>query len=289
MLHGVLIYPGEPEGSFISSLRTIRLVKWEAVLVSPEGEDHGVYDGILPKHCNLVVILDPDFTSYGYLSGLVRSGCHLFLTEKQKMNSSERMKLIQLAEEGNTSIQIRNDLQFHPSFKNGGKNGTESKLIEIHHVVPGKPGRLPEMMYSNLLMTLKIIDSEPSRVSVFSIPNSGFQPDLVNLHLNFQNGSAASLTLSFTGLKKEHLLSVHSAKGVKTYNFKEDNYQTLEFAPGQEHSQLFENALLVKQIADFSQSILRKSYQRSGLSEETKTFHLIEKINQKLEFSSVLI
>ena len=288
MLHGAILYPCEPDETFIASLHAIRRVKWDAVIHTANRKSQSIPDDILPGHCNMVTILDPECTSFGFLAGLVRKGCHLFLTEKQKMTSDERMNLIRLAEEGNTFIQIRNDLLFHPSFLADERNGAESKFIEIHHVAPGRPGTLQEMLYSNLLMILRIVDSEPSGISVCSIPNSGYQPDVVNLHLNFNNGSAASLTLSFTGDKKEHLLSIHSAREVMNYNFKENNLFPPSFNPGFESTLLFSNDLLFEQIAYFAECILRKD-QRFGLNDEAKTFRLIEKINQKLEFSSVLI
>jgi len=139
------------------------------------------------------------------------------------------------------------------------------------------------------LMILRLIDSEPSRISVCSIPNSGYQPDVVNLHLDFNNGSAASLTLSFTGDKKEHLLSVHSADGVNTYNFKENEHFPSSSNQIFESTQIFSDDLLFRQIANFADSILKKTCKNFGLSEETRAFLLIEKINRKMEFSSVLI
>ncbi len=289
MLNGAILYPGEPDNLFITSIRMIRGVKWEVVIATGSRKIFGVIDGMFPPHCNLVTILDPDFTSFGYLSGLVRKGCHLFLTENLKMTSDERMKLIQLAEEGNTYIQIRNDLLFHPSLSYDNRRVSDSKLIEIHHVSPGKPGTLQEMMYANLLMILRIVDAEPSRISVCSIPNSGYQPDVVNLHLNFNNGSAASLTLSFVGDKKEHFLSIHSASGVAKYDFKGNEQLPSAFSKGIKNTKTNNSHLLFQQIANFAECISRKSCHKFGLNEETKTYRLIEKINQKLEFSSVLI
>jgi hypothetical protein len=287
MLHGAIIYPGKPDDAFITSLHLMRQVKWEVVLPTLNESISDLPEEIIPSLCNIVAILDSDFTSFRFLSGLVRKGCHLFLTEKQKMSSYERVKLIHLAEEGNTFIQIRNDLLFHPSVSTAGIKSKESKLIEIHHIVPGKADVLQESLYSNLLMILKIVDSAPSRVSVCSIPNGADHPDVVNIHLNFHNGSAASLTLSFNGEKKEHLLSVHSSKGVLSYNFKEENHLPSEIYSAAESKQLFGDDLLFRQIAIFSDCILRRSFCKFGLSEEAKTFQLIEKINKKLDLCLV--
>ena len=289
MLHGAIIHPKEPDDSFIASLHAIKSVKWETVISSINLNFFGNPEHLIPSHCNLVTILDPEFTSFAFLSIQVRRGCHLFLTEKQLMSSAEREKLIQLAEEGNTFIQIRNDLLVHPTFVNNGKSRSESKLIEIHQVEPGRPGTLQEMLYKNLFMILKIVHAEPSRISVCAIPNTGYQPDVVNLHLTFPNGSAASLTLSFIGKGKEHLFSVHDPYGVTNFNFAENDYRQNSIKSVEEKDNTLDNQLLFNQITSFSESVLNKEFQQLGLNDEANTFRLIEKINQKLEFSSVLI
>lgn len=289
MLHGAIIYPEPPDESFIASLHAIRHVKWEAIVSTENGRLFRDPGKILPAHCNMVNILDPVYTTFGFLESLVRKGCHLFLTEKQKMTSGERIKLTALAEEGNTFIQIRNDLLFHPFLVAEGKYSQESKLVEIHQSAPGRPGALQDMLYNNLLLVLRIIDSDPSHTSVCAIPNSGYQPDVVNIHLTFHNGSAASLTLSFNGKRKDHLLSVHDAGGEMRYQFGEENQSTSALKSTSENAKAIDNVLLFKQIAYFSDCILKKRCQRFGFNDEAKTYRLIEKINQKLEFSSVLI
>ncbi|HEY5511089.1 MAG TPA: hypothetical protein VIK10_08675 [Prolixibacteraceae bacterium] len=279
MQHGIVIYPGKPEESFIASLHAIRNVKWQVIFPSEDADISATFDEMQPAYGNLVIVLDPACTTFGYLSALVRNGCHLFLTENQRMTYEEKVKLNQLAEEGNTYIQIRNDLLFHPSFSAATGKSQGLKLLEIHHFAPDQPDRLQEMMYSNLQMILKIADSEPNRLSVCAIPDPENQAGLVNLHLNFHNGSAASLTFSFNGDKKEHLLSVHSAQGATNYNFIEAISCMGEFG----------NRQLIRQIAGFEDTIQRKNHHRYYLSEEARTFQLIEKINQKLEFNSVLV
>ena len=279
MIHGLVVYPGKPDEFFIASIHTIRNVKWHVILPSKEVNRADTLNKLQPAHGNMVIILDSECTSFEYLSGLVRTGCHLFLTENQRMTYEEKVILNQLAEEGNTFIQIRNDLLFHPSLTAAAKKSREIKLIEIHHFAPAKPDRLQEMLYSNLLTIFKIAGSEPNRMSVCSIPDSENQPCLVHVHLNFHNGSAASLTLSFSGVTEEHLLSVHSSQGATNYNFKEAGIIQGEISNNQ----------LIKQITSFADAIQRKNQQRFYLSEEARTFQLIEKINKKLEFNSVLV
>ncbi len=287
MLHGVILYSDRLTDTFTANLHTISHVKWVSILSSVNLHESDDFIDFLPDHCNLVIILDPACTSFRYLSGLVRKGCHLFLPEQQKMTLGERLQLIQLAEEGNTFIQIRNDLLFHSSLSVTGIKGSESKLVEIHHSEPGRFNYLQEMLYTNLLMTLKILDSEPARISVCSIPGSEYQPDVVNLHMNFHNGSAASLTLSFTGEQKVHQLSVHSAGGVLNYNFRKNGYNSSRTNPAIKELTSNHDEVLFKQIVGFSDCVAKKNFQKFGLSDESRTFHLMEKINRKLELSLV--
>ncbi len=289
MLNGAFLYSGVPDEFFTASLHSIRGARWVTVAPAMKNQDCGIPDNPILHNFNMVAILDAEFTSFACLSELVRRGCHLFLTEKQKMSPDEMIKLSHLAEEGNTLIQFRNDLLFHPSFVTDNKNRQETKLVVLQHVAPQKHYMLQEMLYCNLLMTLKIIDAEPSRINVCSIPSSGEQADIVNLHMNFNNGSAASLTFSFTGRKTEHLVSVHSSKGTTSYNFENKNLFPASLNQESGKKSFPDNWLLFKQITHFTESILKKSCQRNVLSEEAKIFMLIERINQKLLVGSVLI
>ncbi len=289
MLHAAIVCPGEPDKILLDSLRKIRLVKWEVVVDGSIGQFSRNLDDILNSQCNFVAVLDSNFTSFDFLSALVRNGCHLFLPGKQEMTSPERTNLIRLAEEGNTSIRIRNDLLVHPSLSEFNTKTYDAQLIDIKHFAPGKPYKLQEMMYDNLLMVLRMVDAEPSRMSVCSIPNSDYQPDVVNIHLNFNNGSAANLTLSFTDGKKEHLLSIHSTKGLIHCNLRDYNNYNSSFAGSIEKSLELEEELLLKQISIFSEAITRKNCHKEGLSAEARSFQLIEKINRKLELSLVLL
>ena len=288
MLQGAILFPGVPDESFLNSLHTIKGVKWETCISTLNMEPETVASALQSTHCNMVNIFDSDFTTFSFLSALVRKGCHIFLPEKQKMNSEERIHLIQLAEEGNTFIQIRNDLLFHPSFWDKDEIEHDSKLVEIHQVAPHRPDALQEILYSNLLMILRLVNSEPSHVSVCAIPNSDYPPNLVNLQLKFNNGSAATLTISFKGRKKEHLLSVYGAGGVINYSFEGKIHIPSALNPGFESTQHLGDDLLFKQIAYFAECINKKECKRFVLNDEARTFRLIEKINQKLEYGSVL-
>lgn len=289
MLKGIFLSPEIPDDAFITSLHTMRNVKWEVVLSEDIRNFFGMPELLFPPNCNLFCIVDPGFTSYAFLSGLVRKGCHLFLPEIQMMTSGERLNLMRLAEEGNTSIQIRNDFLFHPAFLSERNSESRSKLIEIHQVAPDKSESIQELLYYNVLMILRIADSEPSRISVCSIPSASLRPDVVNIHLNFHNGSAASLTLSFKGKKKEHLLSVHDSSGVKNINLSENNHPDFSHSEGMSMEEISENQVLLRQISLFADSMFKMGFERIELIKEESTFRLVEKINQKLEFSSVLL
>jgi hypothetical protein len=289
MLYGAFLSPKKPDDAFIASLRTIRNVKWEIVVSDDIRNQNGVHEKFFSPNCNMICVADPDFTSYNFLAGLVRKGCHLFLPEKQMMSCAERVNLMRLAEEGNTSIQIRNDFRFHPAFLIGKNIESKSKLIEIHQVAPGKTDFIQELLFHNVLMVLSIADSEPSRISVCSIPNSSFKPDVVNIHLNFHNGSAASLTLSFHGRKKEHNLSVHDSTGVTKLNLMENSQQTSGYPAGLYAENASGDPVLLMQITRFAESILKMGFERIELDKEESTFRLIEKINQKMEFSEILV
>jgi hypothetical protein len=204
------------------------------------------------------------------------------------MTAEERRMLVELAIEGNTIIQIRNNLLFHPSLSSSDRELSTSKLIEIHHTSPGRYSELEEMLFCNLLLIVRIANSEPRSLNVCTIQGAGYFPDILNLYLTFNNGSAASLTFSFLGKKGEHSVVVHSASGANIYNFKE-NSSSSKFYDSKTYSSIaFGNKLIFRQIEALLAGLENNQVPDFTLSDEMKTYDLIEKVSNKLEYRAVL-
>ena len=296
MLSAAIILPGEAEMLPFNSLRAIEGVEWYGIFYSGK-KTHHTFDRslifsspeIIPLICDLLIVADPAFCTYDYLSFAIRNGCHLFLSDKLILTTEERKQLIHLANEGGTYIQIQNNFLFHPFQEKIRSQNNRTIFIEATQSAPAKPDQLNELLQNNLLMILRAAASPIHKLNVFCGTVPSRQPDVLNIHINFKNGSVATLTLKFIEQQEAHILSIHARGQVTTFDFIKN---IITHSPIRESKSVVSKTSpdpLQEQIADFVKNITEKNNPGFSLDDEIQVFLLMEKIKEKIEISSFTI
>ena len=291
MLSTAIILPGEAEMFPINSLRNIAGVEWDGIFYSGKRE-HPIFDRaliysspeIIPLLCDLLIVVDPAFCSLEYLSFAIRNGCHLFLSDKLNLSKDERKQLIHLANEGGTFIRIQNDFLFHPFNEKIRVASNYASFIEVSHTVKSKKEKLNELINDNLLMIFQAAGSQIHKYDLFCGTLPSGEPDIINIHLNFKNGSVASLKLQFIEHDEEgHYLSIHSGGEITLFDFTKNS---IKYWPGNHLNNLEEEVStnpLLEQIGEFVRNITENSNPGFSLTDEMMVFLLMEKIKKKIE------
>ena len=290
MLSTAIILPGETEMFPIDTFRSIDGVEWDAIFYSGKRvtstfDRAQIYSSpeIIPLLCDLLIIGDPKFCTFDYLSFAIRSGCHLFLTDKLSLSAEEQKQLVHLANEGGTSIRIQNDLLSHPFLEQIGNQTHQTAFIEVSQTAPGKYDRMNELLYNNLLVILRAAGSIVHKVDVFCGTGPSMVPEVINIHINFKNGSVATLTLKFIVKEPVHYLSIHSGGKITTFDFVKNAINSWPSdQPVNSMMERSENPLR-GQIVDFIRTLEVKQNQGLCLNDELTVFLLMEKIRKKIE------
>jgi hypothetical protein len=293
MLSAAIILSGEAEMLPFNSLREIEGVEWDGIFYSGK-KTHRTFDRalifsspeIIPLICDLLIVIDPNYCTSDYLSFAIRNGCHLFLSDKLILTTEERKQLIHLSSEGGTYIQIQNDFLFHPFQEKIRSQTNRTCFIEAMQSAPAMPDRLNELLLNNLLMILRAAGSPIHKLNVFCGTVPSKQPDVLNVHINFKNGSVASLTLKFIEQQEAHILSIHARGQVTTFDFLKNN---ITHFPEKELKKVVSKTSpdpLQEQIIDFVKNITEKNNPGFSLDDEIQVFLLMEKIKEKIEISS---
>ena len=289
MLSAAILIPGKKERSFFASLQNIEGAEWSGLYaknkVNQQLDKALIFSspGILPMFCELLVVLDPEYCNFDYLSTAIRNGCHLFLSERLNLNTEERKNLIHLAKEGRTSIQIKNDFLFQPLHQKIITRSNETCYIELTHSTPWKPEQLHEKLMNNLFLILKVTGVPVHKINVFCGTAPRKRPDILNIHMIFINGSTASLTFNFTDQLSSHSLKITHPEGFDAYDFSKIN--TAENS--RKKSAYTAPSLLTNQINAFIKTIEEKSNPLFSLSDEIEAFLIMEKIKEKFDLHSV--
>jgi hypothetical protein len=293
MLSTAIILPGDADTLPLSSLHSSKGVEWEGIFYAGQKQNHTITKAsifsspeIMPRLCDLLIVIEPDYCNYDYLSFAIRNGCHLFLSDKLRLTIEERSQLIHLANEGGTYIEVQNDFLFHPFQEKIKSQSNRTCFIEVTQSAPSQPQRLNELLSNNLLMILRAADSQLHKFNVFcgTVPLS--QPDILNVHIQFKNASVASLTLKFIEPNPSHILSIYTGGEITTFDFGHDK---INHYPVNEPYGIISRSSpdpLQEQIADFVRNIAEKNSPGFSLHDEIQVFQLIEKIKEKIEFQS---
>lgn len=296
MLSAAIIISGEVEERLFDPLHSIEGAEWHGIFYSgnkiPRQLNQALIfssPDIMPMICDLLVVLDPEYCKFDYLASAIRNGCHLFLSDKLSLNTEQRKQLIHLAKEGGTYIQIQNDFLFQPFHKKIITRNSRTCYIEARQSVPFEPGRIQEMLLNNLLLILKATGAPIHRVDVFCGTAPSKRPDILNIHINFINGSTASLTITFAGDQRVHVLSIYHDGGVTTFDFIQNS--VMEYPEKLTNTTVLGASLasLRDQINDFIINIEKKSNPVFSLNDEIEVFLLMEKIKEKFDLYSVAL
>ncbi len=296
MLSTAIILPGEAEMLPFNSLRNIEGVEWDGIFYSGR-KVHQTHDRaliysspeIIPLICDLLIVADSHFCTFDYLSFAIRNGCHLFLSDKLKLTSGERRQLIHLANEGGTYIQIQNDFLFHPFQEKIRNKNNQTCFIEAKQSVPHQTNRLNELLLNNLLMILRAAGSTVHKLDVFCGTLSNQAPDVLNIHINFKNGSVATLTLTFIETQEVHLISLHTGGEVTTFDFVQNKIIHLPEKDKNRKLIHTSNDLFQEQIIDFIKNINEKNNPGFSLDDEILVFLLMERIREKMKINSFIL
>lgn len=295
MLSASIIASGETDKLFFDSLNTIEGVEWNGIYSRenkiPKQLDQALIFSspeIITMISEVLVVLDPEYCNFDYLSEAIRNGCHLFLTNNLSLNTEERKQLIQLAKEGGTYIQIKNDFLFQPFHKKIITQNYGTSYLEIRQSALSEPDSLKDILLNNLLLILKAIRAPIHRINVFCGTAPSRQPDILNIHLNFTNGSTASLTVTFNGNQDVHKLYIYHNGEVSYFDFIKN---MINENPGKsiKTGSLIPPNTLADQINGLIKNITDKSNPVYSLNDEIEIFLLLEKIKVKFEMHSVTL
>jgi predicted dehydrogenase len=290
MLSTAIILPGEAEMFPFHSIRDLSGVEWDGIFYSgkrkhPSLDRSVIFSSpeIIPLICDLLIVIDPDYCTCDYLSFAIRSGCHLFISEKLTLTKEERNQLVHLANEGGTYIQVQNDFLYHPFHKKIQIHSGHLSFIEAVQTSAGSKDRMNEFLYNNLLMIIRAADSMAHKVDVFCGTLPSGEPDVINIHINFKNGSLATLTLKFIDQQETHYVSIHTNGEIEIFDFLQNK---ISYQPSNKTNRLkgeITTNALQAQIAAFVTNIREKNNPRFNLNDETVVFLLMEKIRKKIE------
>jgi len=164
---------------------------------------------------------------------LIRAGRHLLIEKPIAATTEEAERLVELAREHNTLLQVGHIERFNPvmRFLEQKLEQTPPRFIEAHRLAPYPPERsgasprgtevsvVLDLMIHDLEVILHLVRSPVKEIRAVGVPVLSPTEDICNARLEFENGAVANITVSRISPERMRKIRVFTA----------DSYLSLDY------------------------------------------------------------
>ncbi len=191
-----------------------------AELLCPEFADHASLLGRI----DAAVIAAPTACHYQLAKEFLQSNTHLLVEKPLCLNSRQADELVALAKKRNLVLQVGHVERFNPAFVASAPHLGDPKYIETVRTSPftfrsTDVGAVLDLMIHDLDLVLSIARSPVQKVDAVGLKVVGKDEDMANARIQFQNGSAANLTVSRVSRESVRRMKVWSKQAFAEIDF----------------------------------------------------------------------
>ena len=178
----------------------------------------------LISNSDIIDIVTPTPCHFECAKAALQASKHVFIEKPVTQTVEESKKLIKLAEESGTKIQVGHVERFNPAFQKANQYLKDPMFIETHRLAQFNPrgtdvSVVLDLMIHDLDILLSIVDSHINNVSASGVSIISDLPDIANARIEFNNGCVANLTASRFSMKNMR----------KSRFFQKDAYISVDF------------------------------------------------------------
>lgn len=148
---------------------------------------------------DIIDIVSQDISVFRFVSHAIKSAKHVFLEHSLPPVIHEVENLLNLQQEAHTKVQMGYNGRFNPAFRAALPHFHEPMFIESHRMIPFSSVQpefsiISDIMIHDIDIILSVVKANIKKVHASGVKVFGNSPDIVNAHLEFDNGATANLT-----------------------------------------------------------------------------------------------
>jgi predicted dehydrogenase len=177
-----------------------------------------------------VDIVTPTVSHFELAEKALRAGRHVFIEKPVTETVDEGRRLLGLAQEAGTKVQVGHVERFNPAFTALGGLELAPMFIESHRLAAFQPrgtdvSVILDLMIHDLDLVLHLVKSPVEQISASGVAVLSHTPDIANARLEFANGCVANLTASRISMKQMRKMRLFQADHYLSLDFLEKNAQ----------------------------------------------------------------
>lgn len=196
----------------------------------------------LTKSTDAVTIASDTKTHYKIAKSMLQSNIHCLIEKPITSTYAESKRLIKIAEENKTLIQVGHVERFNPALVAVKNHKIEPLFIEAHRLSQFRPRAIDvsvvhDLMIHDIDIILWLVQSKVKRIDANGVAILTKTPDIANARIEFENGAIANITasrISANAIRKFRIFQRDAYFSIDFGNQKVDLFKILDDAPNME-------------------------------------------------------
>ena len=242
------------------------------------------------ERSDIIDIISNDFPLFPFVANAIKAAKHVFIENPIFSDVNEVESLLNLEQEAHVKVQIGYNERFNPAFRAALPYLQNPMFIESHRLVPYSSVQpdislISDIMVHDIDIILSVVKANIKRVHASGVRVFGNSPDVVNAHLEFDNGATANLTSNRISSKNIHHSKFYQSQSRIQVDFLKLSTQVLK----QERNKFTINdiKILPKNIIEaalrgFQDAILNNTEPMVSLDDSYHALKIAEMITNKI-------
>ncbi len=148
---------------------------------------------------DIIDLVSNDLPLFPLVSLAIKSAKHVFIENPLLSDIHEVEMLLDLEQEAHVTVQVGSTERYNPAFQAALPYLQNPMFIESHRLIPYNAEQpdismISDIMVHDIDIILSVVKANIKRVHASGVRVFGNDPDIVNAHLEFDNGATANLT-----------------------------------------------------------------------------------------------
>ena len=240
---------------------------------------------------DIIDIVSQDIPVFSFVSHAIKAAKHVFLEHPLPPDIHEVESLLNLQQEAHTKLQMGYNGRFNPAFRAALPHFHEPMFIESHRLIPYRSVQpefsiISDIMIHDIDIILSVVKANIKKVHASGVKVFGNSPDIVNAHLEFDNGATANLTsnrISSRNIHYSKFYQPHSRVQVdffklttKVLKQEKDKFKVNEL-------EIFPENKIEMALQEFKKSIVKNSEPVVSLEDYHRVLQIAAMITDKIQ------
>ena len=240
---------------------------------------------------DIIDIVSQDISNFGFVSHAIKAAKHVFLEHTLPGEIKEVEALLNLEHEAHVKVQMYYNGRFNPAFQAALPHLHEPMFIESQRLIPYSSVKpefsiISDIMIQDIDIILSVVKANIKKVHASGVKVFGNSPDIVNAHLEFDNGATANLIANRISSKNVHYSKFYQPNSRVQVDFDNLNTRVLK----QEKDKFKVNELKIFQenktetaLRRFKEAIVKNSAPMVSLEDYYRALQIAEMIVNKIQ------